>query len=762
MKHTKDILTAVKLFILQLCDKRNRRTQSALCAVLLWYVFLFCTFPFGSVTSWDLSTVVTDRNGTPMSGSLSEEEEWSLSLPLEEMGYWMPRIAVAIEDRRYYSHCGIDLISILRAAAQNIKEGKIISGGSTITSQVIRLGIPCERTIKNKAAEFYRAVELEYFLGKNEILEIYLNRIPMGGNIRGVEAGSWAWFGKAAKDLTLAEAVLLTGILRGPSCYRPDRHHKRATELRNRMLDMLAQQGTVTAEQAEHAKREPVPHERRSIPTALRQASDMVIRQRGRTAKRDRYGKIRSTIEADKQSLLLNELTAALRSLPRSITAAAVLVENETGAIRGYVGNAKEGTDTSTSWVDCASSYRSPGSVLKPFSYALAFEKGLLTPQTMLADVPLHTTGHAPRNYDRYYRGAVSARTALAESLNLPAVRVMRMTGAPNILALYRRLGFSAFTKDSSWYGDSLVLGGCEVTALETAWAYRTLANNGEKSELCWTENEKTGPGEKILTPAACCLTIDILSDTERILPLYREILGEQRNRIAFKTGTSYGLRDAWTAAITKKYTLVVWFGDPEGKPCDALIGLRTAAPVARKILSRITPPGAEWFEIPDTVGKRAVCQLSGALRSRSCPHAVEDLYIKDTSSAETCTIHKEINGKASLSWPPELAGFYSKPDKKEWSQVRILSPKKNAAYIITDQSDILPLTSTGEGTLYWFIDGEPAAVTEGENTFWKMTPGQHKIYVIDEKGSTDSVVFTVKEGNKTDEAAEMPLLEEE
>ena len=753
---------------LKLCELKKisvGRETAALIFLMAGMLFLLATFPYAKVLSWPVSTVVTDKDGVSLRGALSQNEEWAIPVPLAEMGKWMPRVVVALEDKRYYAHCGVDIMALLRAAAQNRMADETVSGASTVTSQVIRLSIERKRTVPNKCIEFWQAMQLEYILTKDGILELYLNRAPFGGNIRGVGAAALAWFNKPAKDLSLAEAAMLAGMLRGPSYYRPDKHPERALALRDRLLDTLAERGAATRDEVMRAKREPLPNARFSIPSAFRQATEQVVKQSGVLLERDRFGRVRSTIDRDMQNLLLSELISALSPLPPTVTASAVLVENGGGAVRGYIGNAREGMPTDASWVDCASSPRSPGSALKPFIYALAFESGGLTPSTMIPDSPLSMKGAAPRNYDRHYRGPVTVRTALADSLNIPAVRTLHIEGGRRTIDLYRRLGFSHFTKDADWYGDSLALGGCEVTPLELAEAYRTLADGGISTPLKWTEGASQTKGERVISRAACALVLDILKDTRRLLPLYSELFGEDGTVIAFKTGTSYGLRDAWTAAVTKKYTLIVWFGDPNGRPHPQLIGLKTAAPVAVRVMRKLSPIGTKWFDLPEGVGKRKVCALSGAPENPLCPASVSDLYIKNISSNEPCALHISENGHTAVRWPPELEGFFSiGGTEKAAMEIEIISPRRNAVYDLSGGRERLPLIAEGGvGRLFWFADGELIEDGNSDSPFWKMTEGRHRISVTDEDGSGAEATIAVRKKAaeaKGDEG--LPLLEEE
>lgn len=742
----------------------DKRSKTGVLLLVVGMSLLVLSFPRDKTLNWPVSTVVTDKNGTALCGTLSPSGEWSLPVAFGEMGAWMPKVVVALEDQRFYTHSGVDILALLRAASQNMRAGKTVSGASTITSQVIRLSIGRERDLRGKAAEFWQATQLEHFLTKDGILELYLNRAPFGGNIRGVEAAARAWFNKPAKELSLGEAALLAGLLRGPAVYRPDRYPARARELRDRLIDTLAERGTATREEAERAKLEPLPAARHPIPARFRQASNQVIEHAGASAERDRFGRIRSTIDMDAQNMLQAELESSLASLPAGVTAAAVLVENKNGAVRGYIGNAKEGTASPASWVDCADSPRSPGSALKPFIYALAFESGRLTPATMLADAPLSAQGSSPRNYDRLFRGPVSTRTALADSLNVPAVRVFRAEGGRRVLDFYRRLGFTRITKDADWYGESLALGGCEVTPLELAAAYRTLAADGTSAPLLWTENGESAEGEKAVSAGAAALVLDILKDTRRLMPLYREIFGEDGTAIAFKTGTSYGLRDAWTAAVTKKYTLVVWFGDPTGKPHKALVGLQTAAPAAVRSMRKLSPVGTKWFDLPNEVKKWEVCALSGALRSQYCPQGIEDLYIEGISASEPCRMHVAQDGRFAIRWPEELAGFFNDGKQSEEPQNLIItSPRDKTVYIPFSAEDKLKLEAKGgRRPLYWFVDGELLGSTEkDEALFWRMSKGKHKISVADEEGGGAEADITVNGKGEENGEKNLPLLEE-
>lgn len=738
--------------------------QSAAAMVLLAFFLLiqYFLFPFSAVTRRPSSLVVTDKAGSVMQGTLSTDGEWRLPVPLSEMGRWMPQVVVALEDQRFWLHHGIDLPAIARAARLNRAANRVISGASTITSQVIRMSVERPRTPLNKAKEFWQASALELFMTKQEILETYLNITPYGSNIRGVEAASLTWFGKQAKDMTLAEAALLAGILRGPAVYRPDRHPERAKELRDRLIDTLAERGVASAGEAARAKAEPVPTEKKPLPALFTQAAAKAARTSGVLGMTDKYGRLRSTLDMNMQYLLQLELERVLSNMDSGVTGAAVLVENKTGKVRGYIGNAKERQKIDGAWVDCATAARSPGSTMKPFVYALAFESGELTPSTMLADVGGE---NMPRNFDRMFRGPVSARTALADSLNIPAVQVLRSQGGHKTLDLYHRLSFQHFRRSADWYGESLILGGCEVTALELARAYHTLADGGTDTPLIWAENAEKPRGTRVLSEAASALALDALKDSRRLIPIYNEIFGEEGTVIAFKTGTSYGRRDAWTAAVTPAYTLIIWLGDPSGRPHYSLVGVTAAAPPAIMIMRKLTPRGSPWFDLPKEVKRGRVCAASGAPPNAFCPQTAEDLYINRVSRREPCTIHVLEQGNLVVKWPPELEKFFQMERvPKTDSRLKIISPQANATYLARTENERVELSASGgRGELFWFIDGtyhDSNGPDRDRPVFWTMREGKYKITAADESGKSTSVEITVKKPTPRKEEELEPLEE--
>ena len=686
------------------------------------------------ISKWPTSPVLLDRRGEVFSIFLSADSEWSVPVPLDKMGRWLPLVAVEVEDRRFWEHGGVDWAALLRAAWQNAGAGKVVSGASTITSQLVRLSQPRPRTFRTKLVEFAAAIKTEKYFSKSRIMELYLNRAPFGGNIRGVEAAARIYFSKAAKEVSLAEAALLIGMLKGPSVYRPDRNPKGALARRNAILASLADRAVITPAQYRLALEEKLPPTRGSLPS---KAWHFALSALGG---RKEGGLIATTLDSRLQALLEGTLTSSLEGLPPEVTAAGIIMDNERGDILAYSGNGRLGSGEGGSWVDCARRLRSPGSALKPFAYLAAFERGMITPSSLLADTPLAFSGQAPRNFDLTYRGPVTARMALANSLNVPAVRVFRKAGPETVLDLLRTAGFTSLNMPTGHYGDSLILGGGEVTLLQMAEAYGALANLGVRRPPRFLPEDDFS-GVRIASEGAAYLVGDILKDTARLLPIHGRRIELHRDWFAFKTGTSYGYRDAWTAAYTPRHTVVVWMGDPSGAPHPELVGLSAAAPAIVEILRSL--PAGGWYEQPHGVESRAVCSLSGAPPSPPCPTTRKDLAITGISSSVPCKIHVLKDGAPAVVWPVEFEDFALRGalDIQRGESVSIISPHPGARYFITPLGGEQKFALKSEGAVlpvYWFVGGAFWGKQESAAPiFWTMKEGRFTVSLVDGKGRT-------------------------
>jgi penicillin-binding protein 1C len=579
-------------------------------------------------------------------------------------------------------------------------------------------------------------------ISKDEILELYLNRAPFGGNIRGIEAASMAYFNKNASALSLGESALLISLVKSPSLLRPDRYPQRAIASRNRLLKFLYEKKIIPRENMIFATLESIFPVRFNMPRQSAMAAAQILKNSGKE------GSVKSTIDSGYQRSLQIILESSLESMPKNITAAAVVVNNTGGEILAYVGNARHGLPLPGSQVDCGNAPRSPGSTLKPFVYSKAFERGLITPGSLLADTPISFSGNAPRNFDMTHRGPVTAKTALSLSLNTPAVRVLRMLGYPQMRTLYEELGFSFIDRDSSFYADSLVLGGCEVTMLQLAAAYRSLADGGRFLPLKWIPGESE-PERTVISPEAAWLTTKILQDERRLIPLYQEIFKENSQVIAFKTGTSHGFRDAWSAGFSKRLTIVVWFGAPNNAPDYNLIGLQIAAPAMLHIFREFWEAD-DGIETPPPAGvyTRKVCALSGLPAGRYCESTVIDYAIRDVSENSVCDLHRKIDDRVVSKLPKELEEWFQARARSNISSpgVKITRPFKNKKILTEKNVSAARIYLSAEGALphYWYLDGRFLATdSEGRGLFFDVPTGSHRLSVLSGEDS-DLIEFEV------------------
>lgn len=748
---------------------------AALLTGVLLFAGLYFYVPFSleQITGLDASPALYDKKGRLFHVRLSGDSEWILPIPLSEMGRWLPVIAVNVEDGRFYSHPGIDVLAILRAGVQNVFAGKVISGASTITSQVIRLAVSerefnseldriarRQRNLTTKVMEFIQALKLERVMTKDKILEFYLNRAPFGGNIRGVQAAAYIYFGKPASKLSPGEASLMIGMLKGPTLYRPDTRPIEARKRRDSVIKFLEERGVFSKSEAERAMLEELPRYKYAPPMRAFHFAEMLLGDRPQSAQNV---PIKTTLDIEIQTKLETLLRQVLSELPQNITLAVGIVENKTSSLVAWVGNARFGRGQPGSWVDCGRALRSPGSTLKPFAYLSAFDQGLLTPSSLLGDSPLAFSGRAPRNFDLTYRGAVSVRVALSDSLNAPAVRVLRLAEPDRVLELMRAFGLRSLKESSAYYGDSLILGGCDVTLLQVLEAYTALANEGIYRSLALTQKDSDynfTAGNRLVSPAACWFVCDILDNRGRLSALMRESLG-QGWHVAFKTGTSYGLRDAWTAAWTPDYTVVVWAGNPDGTPWNELIGVKIAAPVALRILRNVSP-ASSWYSRPEGLALRKVCSLSGQPPTAACLATRMDWSIEGITQTLPCTIHVLKDGKKALAWPSELATRNTPQlQLKKRPSLTITAPVAGATYLLAPLAleQKIPMRVEGAAeVIWWYLDGKYIGSSlPNETFFYSLSDGEHVLAVMDKEGRTASVnVKVVSPGRKKEQPPEL------
>jgi len=551
------------------------------------------------------------------------------------------------------------------------------------------------------------------------------------------------------------------------------------------VLESMLKNGFISEEEFNNAANEPVIAGNFSSPFKAAHFTQKVKQEF------PNQDKIITTLDSNIQYFAQTSLKDAVKTFrPYGITnGAIVIIENKTGKVRALVGSADFFSSEDCGQINGALSSRSPGSALKPFAYALGIDKGFYTPRMILADVPVQYSGYTPRDYDKKYHGPVTVRQALVDSLNIPAVEVLEKIYSRNLYFCLKDMGISTLNKLPEHYGLSLVLGSCDVNLLELTNAYAALARGGEYMTYSLIEDSQEAESKRVISEACAYIISDILSDSSRL-----ESVGIYRNdktypKIAFKTGTSYGNRDAWTVSYNPEYTVGVWMGNFSGKPSKALVGIEAAAPVAVKIFDWLyANKKFSWYTKPDDVGERLVCALSGEPVGEDCEHSVKDLYIKHRSFAKKCTFHKKIaidiqtelalddytkQGKEYIEevftiWPDKLQGWvrqhnpeylvppeYMVAPKRivnfDKNRPRILSPLHKCEYftINVGKSEqklaLLANASFDADKLYWFVNDTFFATSAvGERLFWPMEKGKHKITCVDKQGRSSFIRIAV------------------
>ena len=710
--------------------------------VLLVLTWLFC-LPRQLFKGTPYSTVAESAEGELLGARIADDGQWRFP-PCDTVPERFATALVQFEDRHFWWHPGVDPGALVRAAVDNVRSGHVVSGGSTITMQVIRLSRQKERTLWQKCIEAVLATRLELRYSKRKILAMYASHAPFGGNVVGLEAAAWRWFGRPADELSWAEAATLAVLPNAPASMHPGKNREELLEKRNRLLLRLKEHGDISAETYEAALEEPLP----DAPLPLPNWAYHYVERCPRGVR------TRSSIRLTLQKAVEAAVDRRSDDLAREGVAdmAAVVMDNATGEIIAYVGNASPGRERPGVQVDIASAPRSTGSILKPFLYAAALEEGTILPRTLLPDIPVNLGGFAPQNFDRQYYGAVHADEALARSLNVPAVFLLRQYGVPKFHALLREAGLTTLTQAPEHYGLSLILGGAEGKLAEVTAAYAQLAMTGAGA-MAGNSPVMAGNDRPSL---AIWYTMEALKEVNRPDELDWRLIRSVR-KAAWKTGTSYGFRDAWAVGMTPAWTIGVWAGNADGHGVPGLTGARAAGPVMFDILN-LLPADDRWFEEPNASPATwaATCTDSGMLAGPDCPKT-EMLIPAAGLDSEPCPYHN--TGEFVL--PPAMEWYY-KPHHPEYTgatrkqastAVQFIYPQAGAVLSIPRQ-----LSGEREGivfraahhnenaTLWWHLDNTYV----GETTFrhelrLAPAPGQHTLTVVDDEGNTAAIRFTVE-----------------
>lgn len=657
-----------------------------------------------------LSTTVLDRNDELLRAFTTPDGRWRLPLEPSEVDPRYLQVLMAFEDKRFYDHGGVDPYGFLRAAVQLVTNGRIVSGGSTLTMQVARLlEGRHERTGLGKFKQVVRALQLEERLDKTEILRLYLRLAPFGGNIEGVRAASLAYFGKEPKRLSAGEAALLVALPQSPETRRPDRSAEAARRARNRVLDRAVEAGVIPAAEAARAKSERVPNVRREFPKfAPHLAEAETTRDPAKTVHR-------LTLDRGVQEALEQLAAEQTKLLGQKLSSAVMAVDHTTGEVIAYVGSAGYLDDSRFGAIDMVQAIRSPGSTLKPMIYGLAFEAGLAHPETLIEDRPTRFGLYRPENFDDEFHGTVTVREALGQSLNIPAVKVLAAVGPGKLVGRMTRANVHTELPPETQPSLAIALGGIGMRLEDLTGLYAGLARGGDPVTLSWRRDAQpivatTGKQplkRRLLSPVAAWYVTDILRDA----PPPPNTKGGQ---IAYKTGTSYGYRDAWAAGYDGKYTIAVWVGRPDGASTPGLIGRMAAAPILFDAFARISEKRIPFKAAPSGVLKATGASLPQPLkRFREGPDetTAQGLYLE----------------------PPVLIAF--PPDRAELD----VAEREDEPLVLKADGGALPLT--------WLVDGAPISSDANlrEASWQPGGRGFVKLQVVDANGRVDRVTVRLK-----------------
>lgn len=613
-------------------------------------------------TRTGISLKITDRHGIILRETLSAEGGRTTWLDQDDLPDQVVRALVAVEDKRFFSHPGVDMLAMGRALWQNLLAGRVVSGASTITQQLVKIRFGYPRTIFGKLQEMLMALRLERHISKQDILTQYLNRVSFSNHVYGIESAAQLYFGKSAAHLSFAESVFLVGLVQAPSRFNPYRHFPRALERQQVLLDLMYQRKTLDDAEYQLARQEKirlVPYKANFIaPHFCNMMLARLAQESGETPAIQEITEVKTTLDSYLQRQVEEIVATRIDELEAyNVTNAAVVVlDNDTGDILAYVGSKDFFDDVISGQVDGVLSLRQPGSTLKPFTYQLALERSY-TPATLLPDIqeyPAAPRSFLAENYDRKYHGPVRLREALACSYNIPAVRVLETIG---VEALYQRLqefGFHSLRELPSFYGPGLTLGNGEVTLLELTRAYSTLARRGfwlperavlEVKTRAQIEDRHPQPAEQLFSPRVIYLLTSILADRQAGVAAFGEntplMLPFQT---AVKTGTSKDYRDNWTVGFTRDYTVGVWVGNFDGTPMRKVSGITGAGPIYRDLmlaLYRDHSPPPLLDSPPAGIVTARICPLSGNLVKDECPHGIEEFFLEGTEPAEACQMHQ-------------------------------------------------------------------------------------------------------------------------
>ena len=732
------------------------------------------------------SLKITDRHGLLLREILSPEGGRAAWLTSAELPPNMTRAVIAIEDRRFFSHGGIDVLALGRATLQNLRAGRVISGASTLTQQLVKQRFGYPRTLWGKSREMLMALRLEHAVTKTEILTQYLNRVSFANQTFGIEAAARLYFGKPAAHLTLAESVFLTGLIQAPSRLNPYRHFDLALRRQRALLAQMRARQALSAEEYQLARGEKIRLVSKYTNFKAPHFCEFVLKQLAEppvaAVPAPAVTVVKTTLNAYLQQRVEEIVTTRLAELAdyNVTNAAALVLDNRRGEILAFVGSQDYFNDARAGQVNGVLALRQPGSTLKPFTYQLALERAL-TPATLLPDIqnfPAAPRSFLPENYDRKFHGPVRLREALACSYNIPAYRLVEQIGVATLYQRLHQFGFDSLREQAAFYGPGLTLGNRKVTLWELTRAYSILARRGRalrlRAILAPADNMPPLSDAPLFSPRVAYLIAHILADRQAALPAFGE---DSPLALPFptavKTGTSKDYRDNWTVGFTADYTVGVWVGNFDGTPMRRVSGITGAAPIYRDVmlaLYRNATPINLLADPPPGLTTVNICPLSGKLPHPDCPHTIAEVFLRGTAPTAMCDMHRTawVDGRDGLlttadapaavkkvfvhfpplyqSWareagypfPPTAHSAFAAADAPHTSpRLEIVHPNDGDVYALDpilrreyQTVQFAAIAPAGIDSLTWYVDDE--ALDEVARPFqasWPLAPGTHRVF---------------------------------
>jgi len=750
--------------------------------LLLGIVYFFC-LP-RQLFNTPYSTVVTDRDNELLGARIADDGQWRFperkTIP-EKMQVCM----IEFEDRHFYYHWGVNPLAIGRALTQNIKEKRVVSGGSTLTMQTIRLARNKPRTIGEKLIEVIQATRLEFRYSKKAILALYASHAPFGGNVVGLDAAAWRYFGHPAEQLSWAEAATLAVLPNAPAMIHLSKSREALLQKRNRLLARLLKSKKIDISTYELALSEPLPDE----PLPLPQTAPHLVTYFNTIRKGEQtVSTIDKGIQQRVEGLLERWNDEFTRSDIRNI--AAIVMDIRSNEVVAYCGNVRFSEKNSANQVDIIQAPRSTGSILKPFLFCAALQEGEILPHTLLPDIPININGFSPQNFNMQYEGAVPASEVIARSLNIPSVQLLRQYSVPKFYDFLKSAGMRTLTKPAGHYGLSLILGGAEATLWDVSSAYSDMGRSllglpNLSPSLVSGEERKTKEKRNPFQKGAVWRTFQAIKEVNRPEEIDWRVIPSMQT-IAWKTGTSYGFRDAWAVGVTPRYVVGVWVGNASGEGKAGLVGARTAGPVMFDIFNLL--PRSQWFDLPYSEFTEAeVCRHSGHLKGRFCEEADTLLVLPAGMRSLTCPYHHLVNLTADetlriytscidtepavqrkwFTLPPAWEWYYKQyhPEYKPLppfkpgcgedthQPMQFIYPEMNAHVRLTRQLDGAEgqltfelVHSNRNATVYWHLDQNYITLTQDfHKVTLSPTKGKHSMTVVDDEGNTLSVTFYIE-----------------